>query len=182
MLNKTPLLHQSFGPPILLSFSLSLFFRLIPWSAEALWVHFLAWASKTFSRRCSAPSLHRRVPEASVNRASPMPGALLAFCINQGISASFSLLYFLISRLRTTRFWSIKGPQHVMFAFSPCTIIYYIYAVFPEPFENKLCVFEKNSNMNSNIAYYANLVSITFLLKSITQLSIITKFSSLLSV
>ena len=123
-----------------------------------------------------------RAPEAFVNKASPMPGALLGFCINQGISASFSLLYFLISRLRTTRFWSIKGPQHVMFAFSPCTIIYYIYAVFPEPFENKLCVFEKNSNMNSNIAYYANLVSITFLLKSITQLSIITKFSSLLSV
>ena len=37
-----------------------------------------------------------RVPEASVKRASPVPGALLAFCINQGISASFSLLYFLI--------------------------------------------------------------------------------------
>ena len=53
-----------------------------------------------------------RVPEASVNRASPVSGALLAFCVNQGISASFSLLYFLIGRLRTTRFRSIKGPQH----------------------------------------------------------------------
>ena len=30
-----------------------------------------------------------------MNRASPVPGALLAFCVNQGISAFFSL-YFLI--------------------------------------------------------------------------------------
>ena len=47
---------------LLVSFfpSLSLFvFRLIPWSAEALWVHFLARASKTLLRRCSAPSPHR---------------------------------------------------------------------------------------------------------------------------
>ena len=36
----------------------------------------------------------------------------MAFCINQGISASFSLLYFPISQLQTTRFWSNKGPQH----------------------------------------------------------------------
>ena len=92
-----------------LSFSLSL--RLFLWSTEALWVHFHAWAPKTFSRRCSAPSLHRRAPEASVNRASPVPGALLAFRVNQGISASFSLLYFLIGWLWITRFWSITGPQ-----------------------------------------------------------------------
>ena len=38
MLNKTPLLYQSFGPRVSLSLplSLSLFFRLIPWSTEAL--------------------------------------------------------------------------------------------------------------------------------------------------
>ena len=48
-----------------LSLSLPLFFRLIPWNTEALCVHFPAWASKT----------------------------LLAFYVNQGISASF---YFLI--------------------------------------------------------------------------------------
>ena len=90
-----------------LSFSLSLslffFFRLTPWSTEALWVHFFAWASKTRSGRrpVSSPRgegvlhLHptERAPVASVNRASPMPGALLAFCVNQGISASFSLPY-----------------------------------------------------------------------------------------
>ena len=53
ILIKTPLLHQSFGPRVLLSLSssLSLFFRLIPWSAGALWVHFPAWA-------CSVPSPH----------------------------------------------------------------------------------------------------------------------------
>ena len=38
----------------------------------------------------------KRAPEAFVNRASPVSGTLLVFCINQGISASFSLLYFLI--------------------------------------------------------------------------------------
>ena len=32
---------------------------------------------------------------ASVNRASPVSGTLLAFCVNQGISASFSVLYSL---------------------------------------------------------------------------------------
>ena len=44
---------------VFLSLSLSLFFRLIPWSTEALWVYFPAWASKTLSRRRSASSPHR---------------------------------------------------------------------------------------------------------------------------
>ena len=48
-----------------------------------------------------------------MNRASPVPGALLAFCVNQGISASFSPLLS-YRQLRTTRFWSIKGPQQAM--------------------------------------------------------------------
>ena len=61
MLFKTPLLHQSFGPHVILSFflflfSFSLYFWLIPWSAEARWAHFLAWASKTLSRRRTVPS------------------------------------------------------------------------------------------------------------------------------
>ena len=108
MLIKTPLLHQSFGP--CLSLSLSDYF----FGAQRLYEF-------TFLPRLLRPSqegalhLHpiKRVPEASVNRASPAPGALLAFCINQGISASFCLLYFLISQLRTTTFWSIKGPQQI---------------------------------------------------------------------
>ena len=111
MLIKTPLLHPSSGPRVFLSFSLSLsFFRLIPWSAEAVWGHFPGLLRPS---REGALHLHpiERAPEASVNRASPVSGTLLAFCINQGILASFSLLHFLICRLWTTRFRSIKGPQ-----------------------------------------------------------------------
>ena len=113
MLIKTPLLHQSFGPCVLLSLSLSLLhsLRLFLWSAEALWVHFPAQASKTLSRRCSVPSPHREGAWGLREQSKPRAGALLAFCVNQGISASFSLLYFLISRLRITRFQSTKGPQ-----------------------------------------------------------------------
>ena len=113
MLIKTPLLYQSFGP-VSCFLSLSLFFRLIPWSAEALWVHFPARASKTLLRRRSAPSPHREGAWGLLEQSKPRAGALLAFCVNQGISASFSLLYFLIGRLRTTRFRSIKGPQQLV--------------------------------------------------------------------
>ena len=94
--------------------------------ARALPLSFSGWSPGaqrlsefTFLPRLLRPSregtlcLHpiKRAPEASVNRASPMRGALLAFCVNQGISASFSLLLS-YRRLRTTRFRSIKGPQH----------------------------------------------------------------------
>ena len=114
MLIKTPLPIRAMGPLsffLSLSLSLSLFFRLIPWSTEALWVHFPAWVSKTHSRRCSAPSPHREGTWGLHEQSKPCAGALLALCINQGISASFSLLYFLIGWLWTTRSWSIKGPQ-----------------------------------------------------------------------
>ena len=79
---------------------------------NTLWVHFPAWASKTLLRRHSVPSSHREGAWGLCEQSKTRAGALLAFCVNQGISASFSPLYFLISRLRTTRFWSIKGPQH----------------------------------------------------------------------
>ena len=111
MLNKTPLLHQSLGPHVFPSFLLSLSFRLILWSTEAFWVHFLARASKTLSSRYSAPSPHQEGTWGLREQSQPRGGDLLAFCVNQGISASFSLLYFLIGRLWTTVFWSIKGPQ-----------------------------------------------------------------------
>ena len=68
MLIKTPLLHQSLGPRVFLSFffSLSIYFWLISWNAKAGFV-------------------------------------------TQEILAS--LLSLSHRRLRTTRFWSIKGPQ-----------------------------------------------------------------------
>ena len=62
--------------------------------------HFSARASKTPSR----------APGAFVSDASPVSRTLLVLCINQGISASFSLLLS-YRRLCTTKFWSIKGPQ-----------------------------------------------------------------------
>ena len=136
MLNKTPLLHQNFGPCVLLSLSPSLPFS--DWSPGALRL-----SEFTFLARLLRPSqegalqLHpiERVPEASMNGASPVSGTLLALCLNEGISASFSLLYFLIGRLWATRFWSIKGPQQV----APRTGAWYMYenldGVTPGPIE-----------------------------------------------
>ena len=110
MLNKTPLLHQSSGPRVFLSlsFSLSGYFFGAQRPSEFTFLPGLLRPSQEGALR-----LHpiERAPEASMNRASPVSGTLLAFCINQGRSASFSLLYFLIGRLWTTRFRSIKGPQ-----------------------------------------------------------------------
>ena len=117
MLIKIPLLHQSFGSHVLLSFSfslsLSLSLRLFLWSTEA---EFTFLPGLLRPSREGTLHLHpiKRAPEASMNRASPMPGALLAFCVNQRISASFSLPYFLIGQLWTTWFRSIKGPQHLI--------------------------------------------------------------------
>ena len=120
MLIKTPLLHQSSGPRVFLF--LSFFLSLPLFQADPLecrgWVHFPAQASKTLWRRCSAPSPHREGTWGLREQSKPHAGALLAFCVNQGISAAFSLLYFLIGRLRTTKFQSIKGPQQVG---SPCS-------------------------------------------------------------
>ena len=95
MLIKTPLLHQSFCSRVFLSLSLSLSLSGYFFGAQRL-------SEFTFLPGLLRPSqegalgLHpiKRVPEASVNRASPGPGALLAFCVNQGISTSFSLFSF----------------------------------------------------------------------------------------
>ena len=101
MLIKTPLLHQSSGPRVFLFLSfflflaLSLFFRLIPWSAEALLVHFPAQASKTLSRRCSAPSPHWEGAWGLREQSKPCAGAFLAFSVNKEYQP-LSLLYFLI--------------------------------------------------------------------------------------
>ena len=111
MLIKTPLLHQSSGPRVFLSlsFSLSGYFFGAQRPSE-----FTFLSGLLRSPREGTLCLHpiERAPEAFVNGASPMRGALLAFCVNQGISASFSPLLS-YRRLQTTRFWSIKGPQQV---------------------------------------------------------------------
>ena len=110
-----PLLHQSFCPRVSLSLFLSLplfFSRWSPGVQRPSEFTFLPGLLRP--SREGALCLHpiERAPEASVNRASPMPGALLAFSVNQGISASFSPLLS-YHQLQTTRFWSIKGPQQM---------------------------------------------------------------------
>ena len=111
-------LHQSSDLCVFLSLSLSFFFLSLSLffsvrflGAQRLSEFIFAWASKTQLGRHPASSprgegtlhLHptERAPVASVNRASPMPGALLAFCVNQGISASFFL--FILSPLFSYR-------------------------------------------------------------------------------
>ena len=60
----------------------------------------------------------QRVHVASVNRANPVSGTLLAFCVNQGISASFSLLYFSLLPipffLRVSLEGAGAGPKHTL--------------------------------------------------------------------
>ena len=57
------------------------------------------------------PSPHlERAPGAFVRGASPVSRTLLVFCVNKGVSASFSLSLS-YGRFWTARSWSIKGPQ-----------------------------------------------------------------------
>ena len=76
--------------------SLTLFFRLIPWSIEALCVHFPAWASKTWTGRRSASSLPReirRVPVAYVNKARPLSWGFISFLCKPRNISFYSFLY-----------------------------------------------------------------------------------------
>ena len=71
------------------------------------------------------PGLSRPPQEGALclcEQGKPCSGVLLVLCINQGILASFSfsLSYRL---LLTTRFWSIKGPQHSSNIFSHTTLL-----------------------------------------------------------
>ena len=96
MLNKTPLFHQSSGPHVCLSLSFSL-------SLSGYFFGAQRPSGFTFLPGLLRPSREgtlrlrpvKRAPEAFMNRASLMSGTLLVFCVNQGISASFCILYFL---------------------------------------------------------------------------------------
>ena len=110
MLVKTPLLHQSFGPRVFISFysvSLSLYFWLIPWSprSKACWAHFLARASKPLLRRRTVPSPTREGARCPRAAAWAHRTGLYWLSSTPGDSSLFLSL-----TLRTTWFWSIKGP------------------------------------------------------------------------
>ena len=78
------------------SLSLTLFFRLIPWSTEAPCVHLSAWVSKTWMGRCSVSSLPRetgKAPVASVNRANSLSRSFIGFLCKPRNTASFSSLF-----------------------------------------------------------------------------------------
>ena len=84
------------SPMSILSFSLTLFFRLIPWSTGARCVHLSAWTSKTWTGRRFASSLPReigRAPAAYVNGASPLYWGFIDFVSTKEYQ-SLSFLYF----------------------------------------------------------------------------------------
>ena len=97
-----------------LAFFLSLSLRLILWSAGTHRAHSPAQASKTLLRRRTVPSPRSRgcqVPSWATQALCQR--ALLVFCLNQGISASFSLSFTLSSTLEH-QVPVQKGPQHVV--------------------------------------------------------------------
>ena len=95
----------------LLSSSLSLS-GLILWSTGTRRAHSPAQASKTLLRRRTVPSPPREGARCLHERRKPCIKDFIGFlCKPRNISLFLSLLSY--RRLRTTRFWSIKGPQQV---------------------------------------------------------------------
>ena len=79
------------------SFSFLFLFRLIPWSAGALCIHFPAWASKTNSRRCLRWGTFRNSRghlRPTWTEQVPCWGFIGFLCKPRNISL-FSLLYFI---------------------------------------------------------------------------------------
>ena len=79
-----------------LFFSLTFFFRLIPWSIEAPCVHLSTWVSKTWTGRRSASSLPRetgKAPVASVNRANLSRSFIGFLCKPRNISLFLSSIF-----------------------------------------------------------------------------------------
>ena len=113
MLNKTPLLHQSLGPHVFLFFFFSLsFFQANSLEHGSRLAHFLAWASKTLSRRHTVPSPPQEGAWCLRVAVQALQRALLALHVNQGISVSFSLFYFLIINSRPPGSGPLKDQHH----------------------------------------------------------------------
>ena len=88
---------KKLGHPVFFFFSLTFFFRLIPWNTEALCVHFSARVSKTWTGRRSASLLPRetgKTPVASVNRANFLSRSVIGFlCKPRNISLFLSSIF-----------------------------------------------------------------------------------------
>ena len=114
---KTPLLHQSLGPRVFfVSLFLSLFFSgCFSWAWRPVVLIFLPGLLRPSPEGTLWLHPLEGAPGAFVSDASPVSRTLLVLCINQEISASFSLL-FSYGWLPTTRFRSIKGPQQASLA------------------------------------------------------------------
>ena len=111
MLNKTPLLHKSLGPRVFLSFflSLSLSLRLILWSAEARWAHFLAQLLRTSWEGSQCLHPFKKVPGAYMKQCKPRVKGFIGFLHKpRNISLSLSLFYFLIVNSRPPGYGPLK--------------------------------------------------------------------------
>ena len=96
------------------SFSFLFLFRLIPWSAGALCVHFPAWASKTHSRRCPGWGTF----SYSRGRLQPMwteqvlCWGFIGFLRKPRNISLFSLLYFLNCKILSLSLSPFIYPFH----------------------------------------------------------------------
>ena len=100
-----------------LSFSLSLslslsLFQANFWSAEAFWVHFPARGCKTLLRRHSAPSPPREGTWGLREQSKSCVRDFIGFLSKPRNINLFLSPLLSYHQLQTTRFQSIKGPQH----------------------------------------------------------------------
>ena len=107
-----------------LSFSLSLslslsLFQANFWSAEAFWVHFPARGCKTLLRRHSAPSPPREGTWGLREQSKSCVRDFIGFLSKPRNINLFLSPLLSYHQLQTTRFQSIKGPQHSTILFSP---------------------------------------------------------------
>ena len=105
--------------PVSFFLFLSLSLRLFFWSSEALWVHFPAQASKTLSRRRSAPSPHWEGAWGLCEQSKPHVRDFIGFLWKPRNISLFLNPLLSYRWLWTIRFWSIKRPQQFIIPGSP---------------------------------------------------------------